>query len=155
MATALAGRAVANEELAIVAHAEWPGLETISMPVLRQLYLGQRTRLAGRRVSCLDLRSGSPPRDSFTRTVVGKDARALDRYWLRQALSGGPPPPRELGSSAELLALVARQPGALGYVAWKAVAGGVPHGVRILPIQVDGRSLQPGERGYPVFVPTP
>ena len=138
-----------------MAHAEWEGLAAISMPVLRQLYLGQRTRLGGRRVFCLDLRSGSPPREAFTRTVVGKDARALDRYWLRQALSGGPPPPRELGSSAEVLALVARQPGALGYVAWKELAHGVPRGVRILPIDVEGRSLRPGDSGYPVFVPTP
>ena len=155
LTTALVGPAAAREDLAIVAHAEWTGLERISLPVLRQLYLGQRTRLAGSRVFCLDLRSGSRPREAFTQTVVGRDSRSLDRYWLRQALTGGPPPPRELGSAAEVLAWVAHEPGTLGYVAWRELAAGVPSGVRVLPIDVWDRTLHPGESGYPVFVPTP
>jgi len=151
--TLLADRAAATGELAVVAHADWDGLDSVSLPALRQLYLGKRTRIAGRRARCLDLPSGSAPREGFTEAVLGWTARALDRYWLRQALAGGPPPPRELGTSAELLMLVARQPGTLGYVPWQDLAGGTPPGVRVLPVEARGRALLPGQPGYPVVMP--
>jgi len=148
----LASSANAEGELAVVAHAEWQDLKAISLPVLRQLYLGRRTRISGRRTLCLDLPSGSRPRGGFARAVLGLTPRALDRYWLRQALSGGPPPPRELGTSAELLTRVARSPGTLGYVPWEDVSAGAPPGVRIVAIEVDGRAIRPGERGYPIVM---
>jgi ABC-type phosphate transport system substrate-binding protein len=151
-AVILAEDADAAEELAVIANADSPGFETLSLPVLRQLYLGRRTRIGGRTVHCVDLPAGSPPRESFTRLVLGLSQRALDRYWLRQALSGGPPPPREVGTSAELMALVARQPGALGYVPWSALADGTPAGVRILSLEQRGRELRPGDPGYPLFI---
>lgn len=136
----------------MVVHADWEGLESVSLPVLRQLYLGRRTRAAGRRVYCLDLPAGSPAREAFTRTVIGWSARSLDRYWLRQALSGGPPPPREVAGPAELLALVARQPGSLGYVAWKDLAD-APPGVRVLAIEARGQYRHPEDAGYPIVRP--
>jgi len=139
----------------VVAHADWDGFASVSLPVLRQLYLGRRTRADGRRVRCLDLPAGSPAREGFTRSVLGWSERELDRYWLRQALSGGPPPPRELATPAALLEHVARQPGALGYVAWTALGDAPPAGVRVLAVEVDGRALRPGERGYPIVVSGP
>lgn len=117
--------------------------------MLRQLYLGRRTRAAGRRVYCLDLPAASPERDAFTRAVIGWTARSLDRYWLRQALSGGPPPPREVAGPAEMLALVAQQPGTLGYVAWKHLAD-APPGVRVLAVETGGRYRRPDDAGYPI-----
>ncbi|HKJ23610.1 MAG TPA: hypothetical protein VKB65_02220 [Myxococcota bacterium] len=147
----LAEDADAAEDLAVVAHADSPGLDALSLPVLRQLYLGRRTRIAGQRVRCLDLPAGSAPRESFTRIVLGLGGRALDRYWLRQALSGGPPPPREIGTAAELIARVAREPGSLGYVPWAELAAGAPPGVRVVGLEVRGRTLRPGQPGYPLI----
>jgi len=145
----------ATVDLAVVAHADWPGFEAVSRPVLRQLYLGRRTRIAGRRVHCVDLPAASRPREAFTRAVLGFSRPALDRYWLRQALSGGPPPPREVGTAAELIALVAREPGALGYLPWSDLAAGPPPGVRVLAVEERGRALRPGEPGYPVLMAPP
>jgi len=142
-------------DLAVVAHADWPGFDAVSLPVLRQLYLGRRTRIAGRRVHCIDLPAASRPREAFTRAVLGFSGPALDRYWLRQALSGGPPPPREVGTAAELIALVAREPGALGYLPWRDLAASPPPGVRVLAVEEGGRTLRPGEPGYPVLMAPP
>lgn len=151
-ALVLAEDADAAEDLAVVANADTPGIESLSLPILRQLYLGRRTRVGGRPIRCIDLPAGSPPRESFTRLVLGLSQRALDRYWMRQALSGGPPPPREVGTAAELIALVAREPGALGYVPASTLADGTPSGVRVISIEHRGRELRPGAPGYPLFV---
>jgi len=144
------GEARAETPLAVVVSAEWEGMEEISIPVLRQLYLGRRTRLQGRRVRCVDLPAGSRARGAFTRSVIGRSERAVERYWLRQTLAGGPPPPRELDAAAAL-AWVAREPGVLGYLEWNERAP--PAGVRVLAIVVNGRALRPGDLGYPIRVP--
>lgn len=138
----------------IVVGAGFEGLEEISIPVLRQLYLGRRTRLEGLRVRPLHLPAGSLARNAFTRAVIGTTERAMERYWLREALSGGSPPPRELAAD-EALAFVARVPGALAYVEWPLRGREPPAGVRVVPVVVDGRVLRPGEPGYPLRLPAP
>lgn len=143
------GTARAEAPIAIVVSERWDGLRAISIPVLRQAYLGRRTRLAGKRLRCLDLPAGSPARDAFARAVIGRSERAMERYWLRQALSGGAPPPRE-ADTAGMLALVAREVGALGYLEWKGQPP--PAGVRVLALEVGGRTLRPGDDGYPLHL---
>lgn len=153
MAAALLVLATAHpssaETLAIVVHEAWAGLDSISMPVLRQLWLGRRTRIAGQRVMCLDLPPGSREHAGFVRDVVGQSERALERYWLRQALTGGPPPPREMGSGQSVLRRVASAVGAIGYVERSALADPL-QGVRVLPLVVDGRTLRPDDPDYPI-----
>jgi ABC-type phosphate transport system substrate-binding protein len=136
--------------LALVVNDRWREAEAIPIPVLRQLWLGRRTRWAGQRVLCLDLPSGSRVRATFVDVVVGRTERSLERYWLRQALSGGPPPPRELASEQDVLRRVAQRTGVIGYVTWSAVRPAPPDGVRVLAVEVDGRRLRPGDDGYPV-----
>jgi hypothetical protein len=151
---AAAETAPADTALAIVVGAGFEGVDEISLPVLRQLYLGRRTRLEGQRVRPLHLPAGSPARNAFTRAVIGTSERAMERYWLREALSGGPAPPRELEVD-EALAFVAREPGALAYLEWPLRGREPPAGVRILPIALDGRRVLPGEPGYPLRLPAP
>ena len=138
--------------LALVVSDRWQGLAEIPLPVLRQLYLGRRTRLAGRAVQCLHLPSGSAARSAFTRAVIGRSERTMERYWLRQALSGGPPPPREL-EAGRALAWVAGEPGRLGYVVWDG--GELPAGVRVVKLVVDGRARGPADPDYPLRLPAP
>jgi hypothetical protein len=137
-----------------VVGAGFEGLEEISLPVLRQLYLGRRTRLEGQRVRPLHLPAGSHARNVFTRAVIGTSERVLERYWLREALSGGPPPPRELAAD-EALAFVAREPGAIAYLEWPLRGREPPAGVRVVPIVLDGRRVLPGDPAYPLRLPAP
>ena len=71
--------------------------------MLRQLFLGRRTSLQGARIHCFEPAPGTPLRRAFARIVLERSERDLERYWLEQALSGGPPPPREIASDAELV----------------------------------------------------
>lgn len=128
----------------------WDGLQAASLALLRQLWLGRRTRLDGVRVLPLDLPAGGAARRGFVDVVIGQSERSLERYWLRQALAGGPPPPREVATEADVLRRVAAREGVIGYVGWDAVRPAPPGGVRVLPVRVGDRTLRPGEDGYPL-----
>lgn len=130
--------------------ASWDGLELVSLPLLRALWLGRRSSLAGERVECLDLPSGSEPRRAFSAAVLGRSERALEEYWIRQALTGGPLPPRELAGTAEVVRAVAERAGRIGYVDLAELRALPGAAVRVLPVQVEGRPLLPADPGYPI-----
>jgi hypothetical protein len=128
----------------------WKSPESIELPVLGQLWLGRRTRLDGRRVECLDLPAGSAVRAGFTQSVLRRSERELERYWIEQALAGGPLPPRELGSAEEVVRRVAARRGAIGYLDWEDYLTLRPQGVRVLPVQVAEEAVFPPGAAYPV-----
>lgn len=134
----------------IVVSERWQTLDAIELPVLGQLWLGRRTRLAGRRVDCFDLPAGNPVRGGFVRSVLRRSERELERHWIEQALSGGPPPPREVGSAEEVVRRVAARRGAIGYLDWDEYLALRPQGVRVLPVRVAGEAILPSGSGYPV-----
>ena len=134
----------------IVVSERWQDLEAIEVPVLGQLWLGRRTRLAGRRVECVDLPAGSPVRGGFARSVLRRSARELARHWIEQALSGGPPPPREVASAEAVVRRVAARRGAIGYLDWDEFVALRPPGVRVLPVRIAGEVVFPTEDAYPV-----
>jgi ABC-type phosphate transport system substrate-binding protein len=70
----------------------------------------------GRSVVPIDLVEGSLVRRSFSRAVHGRDVPAIKNYWQQQIFSGRGVPPREIDFEDEVVRLVARTPGAIGYV---------------------------------------
>lgn len=152
-ALAAAAPAAAERPVAVIVSASWNGIEAVSLPLLRELWLGRRSQLAGERIECFDLPSGSELRRAFGDAVLGKSERTLEEYWIRQALTGGNLPPRELGSAAEVVRAVARRRGAIGYVDLGELRALRDPAVRVLPLLVDGRPLLPGSAGYPIRRP--
>ena len=145
----------ASDAIVVIANAELAELEEASLPLLRQLFLGRRTRVAGSRVHPVEPAPGTALRRAFARLVLERSERELERYWLEQALSGGPPPPREIASDAELVRRVAARRGALGYLAWEAFAR-LPHdGVRVVRVRDGERLLGPEDAGYPLRFAAP
>ena len=82
--------------MVVLVSESWTSLESLSIPTLRQLYLGRRSRIAGKPVDLFDLRSGDAVRKGFGRSVLRMSGRELRRYWVEQALTGGALPPREV-----------------------------------------------------------
>lgn len=159
-AAALAGAlrpelARASDAIVVIANAELAALDEATLPLLRQLFLGRRTRVAGARVHCFEPAPGTTLRGAFARLVLERSERALERYWLEQALAGGPPPPREIASDAELVRRVAARSGALGYLAWESFSRLPRDGVRVVRLRDGDRLFGPEDPGYPLrFAPS-
>lgn len=149
LAWAAAAWSAEDLELALVVSAEWQATE-IELTTLSRIYLGRRTHWSGQRVQPLNLPADSGSRSLFEREVLGLSARELERYWIDQALRGGPLPPRERQDARAVIHSVRAHPGRIGYVPRAELAGAEMEGVRVLAIRVAGGSLRPGDEGYPL-----
>lgn len=147
--------ALAAEPIVVIANAELDGLDEATVPMLRQLFLGRRSSVAGRHVHCFEPAPGTPLRRAFARLVLERSERELERYWLEQALSGGPPPPREIASEAELVQKVAGRRGALAYLGWEAFSRLPRDGVKVIRVREGDRLLGPEHPAYPLRFAAP
>ncbi len=68
----------------------------------------------------------------FLRDIVGKTPREMELFWIGQKLYTGLSAPTQVGSDSMVASLVARFPGAIGYV-----SAGFPgrKGVKVVPVQ--------------------
>ena len=103
----------ADDGLAVVAH---PGVKGLDAEALRRIYTGRMVELDGLPLRPLNLPAGTALRQRFLRAVLQQDDEDYIAYWTVRRHIGKGVPPRELRSSAEVLDLVARTPGAVGYV---------------------------------------
>lgn len=83
------------------------------------------------RVVPIDQGEKSPVREAFTKDVHGKRVSAIKTFWQRMIFSGRDVPPEELADDGSVLAFVAANPGAIGYVASDADLG---DGVKVLSL---------------------
>ena len=71
-------------------------------------------------------------RDAFSESVHGKSASAIKAFWQRQIFSGRGTPPAEKDSSEAVLAFVAGEPAAVGYIDAETDTGGTA--IKILQV---------------------
>ncbi len=85
---------------------------------VRKLFLKKIKKWDGWNQSVLpvDQRSNSEQRHQFTDVVHRMRVRSVKEYWTRMIFSGRGAPPKELGSDLAVIAFVAKNPGAIGYV---------------------------------------
>lgn len=132
----------------VIANAELVVLDEATVPILRQLFLGRRTNVAGSHVHCFEPAPATPLRRAFARLVLERSERELER-------SGGPPPPREIGSDAELVRRVAQRRGAIGYLGWEAFSRLPRDGVKVVRLRDGDRMLGPEHPDYPLRFTVP
>lgn len=109
-------------------------VSTITRDYLSQLFLKKTSRWANGQVAIpINLPSESPVREHFAQDVHGRSVSAIRAYWQRMVFSGGAVPPEERNSDREVIAYVAANPNAIGYVSAGAQVGG---GAKV--IQVGG-----------------
>lgn len=73
-------------------------------------------KASGESVVPVDLVPESPIRAAFSRTIHGKEVKAILAYWRHRIFSGRATPPAELRTEEEVIEFVARNTGAIGYV---------------------------------------
>jgi len=77
----------------------------------------------GTPVKPIDLTADSRVRQTFSKSVLNKQVAAVRTFWQRQVFSGSVVPPPEVQSDLVVLAYIAENPGAIGYVAMDAATG--------------------------------
>lgn len=118
----------------VIANLRVPGTR-IPRDTLARVFLGQVSRWGdGSLIEAIDLSSTSAVRQAFSTAVLGMPVEAVRNHWLHLMLSGGRRPPMTKGSDAEVIAFVAANPGAVGYVSEKAE---IPRTVHVLEVQGD------------------
>lgn len=103
----------------------------IHKETLKDIFLRKTTRWGdGAPSQPVDLGLTSQVRLEFINSVLGYSAVAVQQYWVSQITKGNRPPPVKK-SEDEVIAFVASQAGAIGYV---SAATPIPETVRVLEI---------------------
>lgn len=77
----------------------------------------------GAPVKPVDLAADSRVRQTFSRSVLNKQVAAVRTFWQRQVFSGSVVPPPEVPTELVVLAYIAENPGAIGYVSMDTPTG--------------------------------
>ena len=105
---------------------------TLSKDDLARLYLKKTGSWKhGGAVTVVDLGPTSPVRADFSVSVLGRDVPTMKNYWQQSLFSGRGLPPIEQPSEAQVLAFVAANRGAIGYV---SSAVPLPEGVKTVAV---------------------
>jgi ABC-type phosphate transport system substrate-binding protein len=106
---------------------------------LRPIYQTTKTSLGGGfDVTPLNLPSENKLRQDFDRAVLGLDPDRAARYWKDRKIRGGARAPKQLPSTAAVLAAVGADPNAIGYVS----PGEVSRTVKVVA-KISGGKLVP------------
>ena len=129
-ALGVAGSPAADEPSYVVIVATGNPVSSIKRQELARFFLKKTGRWSdGHGVIPVDQSAGSPVRSAFTRAVLAVEGMgqisAVQNFWLQQVYSGRSTPPTVKASDAEIVAFVASNPGAIGYVAAASAVGGV------------------------------
>jgi len=135
------GATATAEPIAVVV-SDKVSVGSLTQAQLRQIFLGQPTRVGGKKVIPLNLPTDSTERQSFDQAVLGMSPQEVPRFWVDQRIRGKAKPPKTIPSSSTVARLVAKLPGAIGYVP----ASQVGPGVTVLAI--DGK--KPEDADYPL-----
>jgi hypothetical protein len=126
-------------ELAVVV-AESSPLQELSLADLRRIFTSEPfSDPSGTRLVPLNHPPRTPDRAGFDRVVLGMEPDAVAKFWLDRRIRGQPGAPRTVDSLGILLKVVAKLPGAIGYVR--------PQYLReVRALKVEG--ALPGKPGY-------
>ena len=114
---ALAGAAPAGaQQYRVIVNSANP-TSTLSKEDLARVYLKKMSSWKhGQSVTVVDLGPKSAVRAEFSMAVLGRDVPTMKNYWQQSLFSGRGVPPIEQPSEQQVVAFVAANPGAIGYV---------------------------------------
>lgn len=110
----------ADGDVLVIAHPSVPALEAATV---NRLYTGRAIEVAGNPVTVVNAAAGSAVRQRFLIRYLQQDEEKYRAYWTVRRHVGKGAPPRELTSVAQMLEVVTRTPGAVGYIDAASAAG--------------------------------
>lgn len=112
----VSAEATATRKPLVVIVAAGSKLRDISHALLRRIFLGEPTAHQGVRWVPFNYVPDDPLRISFDERAFDMSQEAIGRYWVDRRIRGQGMPPRAVASQTLLRAVVARLPGAIGYI---------------------------------------
>ncbi len=94
---------------------------SLSQAEAKSIFLGKKTSWPSGVAVLPVLQEGSPVHQGFTKAIVGKSPRQFSNYWKKALFTGTGITPRSLNGDSEVMAFVAANEGAIGYVSAAAV----------------------------------
>jgi GNAT superfamily N-acetyltransferase len=91
-------------------------LRDISHALLRRIFLGEPTEYEGQRWVPFNYGPDDALRVAFDELALRLSKEATGRYWVDRRIRGQGLPPRAIATQTLLRAVVARLPGAIGYI---------------------------------------
>ncbi|MEM6455737.1 MAG: hypothetical protein AAF772_11630 [Acidobacteriota bacterium] len=134
MLTVAVGLSAQDVGFQVIVHAENPTGSLERVKVSRMLQKRIVTWEDDVAVVPVDLKDDSDVRAAFSKTVHKKSINSIKNYWKRVIFSGKGVPPPELENDAAVIAFVAENRGAIGYVSGSAT---LPAGVKVLQVTYD------------------
>jgi ABC-type phosphate transport system substrate-binding protein len=108
--------AVAEGAIVVIVNKANP-VTTLAANELRPIFQTRKNNWSnGDDVVPLNLPEDNQLRREFDQAVLGLDAERVARYWKDRKIRGGARPPKHLPNTAAVLAAVAANSGAIGYV---------------------------------------
>jgi hypothetical protein len=124
LADAAAQHKVERKPLVVIVAAD-STLRDISHALLRRIFLGEPTEYEGVRWVPFNYGPDDPLRISFDALAFHLSKEASGRYWVDRRIRGQGLPPRAIANQPLLRAVIARLPGAIGYVTADQLNGSV------------------------------
>lgn len=82
-----------------------------------EVFLGKNNRMYdGTRVQVIDQSEENAIRDKFYQSLVDKNRRQMQAYWINRIFTGRGTPPAPVGGDADVKAIIAASPGYIGYI---------------------------------------
>jgi ABC-type phosphate transport system substrate-binding protein len=89
----------------------------VSDSEISRLFLGKLKKFSnGESATPVNAKVGSAARVEFEKKVLNKSSSQIKAYWSKRVFSGKGKPPTEVDNDAAVLAFVAANAGAIGYV---------------------------------------
>jgi ABC-type phosphate transport system substrate-binding protein len=93
------------------------GVERLSRDDVINIFMGRYRKLpSGQAAIPVDLPAAESVKAEFYHLLVGKDMDQIAAYWSRLVFTGRTAPPRQAESVENLIAYIAANPGAVGYL---------------------------------------
>jgi ABC-type phosphate transport system substrate-binding protein len=121
----------AQEPLRVIVHAANP-VSSVLRSELSDIFLKKVAAWkSGSPVIPVDQTETNDVRKLFCKLVLGRDVQAVKGYWQQAIFAGKNFPPLEKSNDAEVMAFVAANPNAIGYISPAAVLSGTVKVIRV------------------------
>lgn len=117
--------AAAESKKLVVVVAKTSTMTSISRSDLKHAFTGDSVSGGGKTLVPFNLANATPEREGFDKTVLGMSPDEVGQFWINRKVRGQSAAPRSLPSVAHIAKVVAKFPGAIGYLPADALTADV------------------------------